>query len=880
MSEENRCPQCGIELPADAPRGLCPGCLLKQGLNTNTYTTEAAQSAAASYMPPTPDELAPYFPELEILELVGRGGMGVVYKARQKRLDRLVALKILSPRIGHDPAFAQRFAREARAMAILSHPHIVAVYDFGQTVAALAPSASRAGEGGPLFYFLMEFIDGVNLRRLLDAGKVVPQEALAIVPQICDALQFAHDHGIVHRDIKPENILLDKHGQVKIADFGLAKLIGQQAPDLTLTDVGQVMGTPHYMAPEQTERPQDVDHRADIYSLGVVFYQMLTGELPLGRFAPPSKKVQIDVRLDEVVLRALEKEPYLRYQQASQVKSDVVSIVTTPATDQPLTPVVNRDTIENARRQVQGPAIGLLVTGILNWVATPLIVLVLFRIVSERSGGMVPAIGLLPALVLNLVFSTLMILAALKMKRLQWRGLAIAASVAAIIVTPGNLIGLPIGIWALVVLSQREVRAAFGRSGQVTPGSVPRSLTRVERIPAATALALCLAAFPIALFLIPSVGGNWVAAIEVFCAGGPDSSAVGVPKAPEARAVTAAGKAEQPGNPIDEPTLLRELPAADAVPKVASVHCVAQMRTLPADNFSLVWPQGDLVPVEVWKQCGNKPKWRVEKPERVAVMDGASTAMLIHAKTAVRFPHASEGAFDTGFLLELAGGEYAITRVFRAAHDKGWNVKISETTAAGAKKILVSVETKVGLPDDDYMKNKFFETCDLRRTYRFDFQTRRLEAVDAYLHQPSGDLLILSVDRIDYDKPLAAAIFTLKLPANVQADIDPQPLPDNAKYERMLPKQAAQAFFEACAQGDWGEAQKFMSGPVDQDFKEYMGGLKVVRLGEPFQSAISLLNGDWFVPYEIQFKGGQIKKWNLALRRNPAARRYIFDGGI
>ena len=126
----------------------------------------------------------------------------------------------------------------------------------------------------------MEFVDGVNLRRLLDTGKLAPEEALAIVPQICEALQYAHDHGVVHRDIKPENILLDKEGQVKIADFGMAKLVGREAKDLTLTGAGQVMGTPQYMAPEQIEHPQEVDHRADIYSLGVVFYQMLTGELP------------------------------------------------------------------------------------------------------------------------------------------------------------------------------------------------------------------------------------------------------------------------------------------------------------------------------------------------------------------------------------------------------------------------------------------------------------------------------------------------------------------------------------------------------------------------------------------------------------------------
>ncbi len=297
MSQQDRCAQCGVELAADAPQGLCPACLLKRGLESQTGVSGPTGTVAFSddYPPPTPAELAPYFPELEILELVGRGGMGVVYKARQKRLERLVALKILSPKIGQEPAFAERFKAEARAMAMLNHPHIVTVHEFGET------------DG--LYYLLMEFVDGVNLRQLLDTGKLSPQEALAIVPQICDALQYAHDAGVVHRDIKPENILLDRRGRVKIADFGLAKLMGREAKDFTLTGAGQVMGTPQYMAPEQIEHPKEVDHRADIYSLGVVFYQMLTGELPIGRFAPPSQKVQIDVRLDEVVLRRWKRSP-------------------------------------------------------------------------------------------------------------------------------------------------------------------------------------------------------------------------------------------------------------------------------------------------------------------------------------------------------------------------------------------------------------------------------------------------------------------------------------------------------------------------------------------------------------------------------------------
>ena len=319
MSESRRCPQCGAELPANAPDAPCPACLIKLGLQSwaDRAGGGPAEDAAATegipgrFQPPDAEELAGHFPQLEILELLGVGGMGAVYKARQPGLDRIVALKILPPEVGRDPAFAERFAREARAMARLSHPNIVAIHDSGQA--------------SEFYYFVMEFVEGVNLRQTFDTGGLTPQEVLAVVPQICDALQYAHNEGIVHRDIKPENVLLDKRGRVKIADFGLAKLLGKAPAEFTLTGTGQVMGTLHYMAPEQMERPQQVDHRADIYSLGVVFYEMLTGELPIGRFAPPSKKVQVDVRLDEVVLRALEKDPDQRYQKVSEVKTDVES---------------------------------------------------------------------------------------------------------------------------------------------------------------------------------------------------------------------------------------------------------------------------------------------------------------------------------------------------------------------------------------------------------------------------------------------------------------------------------------------------------------------------------------------------------------------------
>jgi tRNA A-37 threonylcarbamoyl transferase component Bud32 len=308
------CPRCGAPLPAGAPEGLCPRCVLGVGLATHTEVPGdfGPQGTQVLQPPPDPAELTRHFPQLEILECLGRGGMGMVYKARQPKLNRLVALKILAPEKGADPKFAERFLREAQALARLSHPNIVTVHDFG--------------EADGLYYLLMEYVDGVTLRQLLQGHKIAPEQALDIVPKICEALQFAHEQGIVHRDIKPENVLLDKQGRVKIADFGIAKLVGAEAPRLALTEEQSVIGTPHYMAPEQMEKPQSVDHRADIYSLGVVFYEMLTGELPLGKFQPPSRKVQVDVRLDEVVLHTLEKEPERRYQHASEVKTDVEAI--------------------------------------------------------------------------------------------------------------------------------------------------------------------------------------------------------------------------------------------------------------------------------------------------------------------------------------------------------------------------------------------------------------------------------------------------------------------------------------------------------------------------------------------------------------------------
>lgn len=310
----SECPQCHQVLPADAPQGLCPRCVLKGAITP----AAPAEQPRPTEVVPSVERVARAFPQLEILDLLGAGGMGVVYLARQPKLERKVALKLLPEHLARDPQFAERFHREARLLARLNHPGIVTVYDFG--------------ESGGFFFLLMEYVDGVNLRDAMGAGRFSAAEALRVVPPLCEALQYAHDEGILHRDIKPANILLDGRGRVKIADFGIAKLLGEQASVVGLTATGSVVGTAAYMAPEQMERPGEVDHRADIYSLGVVLYEMLTGELPLGRFAPPSERSPVNRGVDEVVMRSLAKDREQRFQQVSEVGTRVEHLRATPLT--------------------------------------------------------------------------------------------------------------------------------------------------------------------------------------------------------------------------------------------------------------------------------------------------------------------------------------------------------------------------------------------------------------------------------------------------------------------------------------------------------------------------------------------------------------------
>lgn len=311
------CPTCGKHLPANAPSGICPTCLFQAGMNFHEDPT-VTPASNHSFVPPKVSDLSAHFSQLEIQQLIGCGGMGAVYKARQTKLNRTVALKVLRPETGNDAAFAQRFNREAQTLARLSHPNIVGIHDFGEVA-----TTDENGQSKTLYYFVMEYVDGSDLRQLMD-NRMSVSDAMNVISQVCDALQFAHEEGIVHRDIKPENILIDSRGQVKIADFGLAKLASKTDQHFTLTGTHQVMGTPRYMAPEQMEGSRTVDHRADVYSLGVVFYEMLTGEVPMGQFEPPSKKTQdVSSKLDNVVLQSMAREPERRFQSANDMRNEM-----------------------------------------------------------------------------------------------------------------------------------------------------------------------------------------------------------------------------------------------------------------------------------------------------------------------------------------------------------------------------------------------------------------------------------------------------------------------------------------------------------------------------------------------------------------------------
>lgn len=330
--QHRRCSRCGYPLGADSiTMGLCPRCLLTRVLDVRHNMHMQLDRIQPWPDAPTPGALQAAMPGLEVLELMAHGGMGLVYRARQKDLQREVALKILPIDAVQDATVPARFQTEARILAELDHPHIVMAIEAGQTRDWL--------------YLVMELVSGPTLRAVLKhQQKLAPRHALTIAAQISSALSYAHARQIIHRDIKPDNILLDpgnrpadadldaffaKGGRVRVADFGIAKSLHHAAQDMTLTGPDQLFGTADYIAPECRQAGHAPGPASDVYALGVVLYEMLSGHVPAGHFPPPSRVAPVSRKVDAIVLRCLAADPSQRYASANELRHQIIRVLTT-----------------------------------------------------------------------------------------------------------------------------------------------------------------------------------------------------------------------------------------------------------------------------------------------------------------------------------------------------------------------------------------------------------------------------------------------------------------------------------------------------------------------------------------------------------------------
>jgi outer membrane lipoprotein-sorting protein len=312
---------------------------------------------------------------------------------------------------------------------------------------------------------------------------------------------------------------------------------------------------------------------------------------------------------------------------------------------------------------------------------------------------------------------------------------------------------------------------------------------------------------------------------------------------------------------------------AQAAADLKSVYIKCRMRTQPADNFSGIDLQSPFVDVELWEQY-SPLKWKIAKPGRVAAMDGHQTVMLIHNRLGMKVDVAAPEAFDTGWLHRLAAVNEMLSSELEAVKSAGYEVKVIHEDEA-AHQVTVEVDPKETV--GDYLKNKFLDTASTRRVYSFDPQTGRLEGAKFYCRTDDKEVLVLEIVKIEYNPVFNDSVFQLDIPKNVVWWHEPEVLPDNEKYAKMTPEEAARAFFEACANKDWEEVQKIWGFPLTDDLKKYLGGLELIKLGKPFQAKPSQ---SWFVPYEIRLGDGQVRKWNLALRKDNPAHRWQFDGGL
>ncbi len=320
--------------------------------------------------------------------------------------------------------------------------------------------------------------------------------------------------------------------------------------------------------------------------------------------------------------------------------------------------------------------------------------------------------------------------------------------------------------------------------------------------------------------------------------------------------------------------------AIKAVSDLQSVHMKARMRTLPRDNFSNIGLNYEFVPIEMWKQTepNGLMQWRVEKPGRVLVVDGKKTIMFIRPDYAVlkdmAYPIGSFDSWPARFLnvRQLLDGE------LEYAKNCGREILISHKKIDGRDKIILEADIPANVPENDYLRNKFIMDSAHLKIYKFDAATKLLEGLQVYVHSDGNDVLIFEITDIEYNKKIDNSFFALNLPESTVISQEPKILPDNEKYQKMSPKEAATAFFLACAKEDWNECLKFKAqSNIGERTKQYLGGLEVIKIGEPFQSKGY---GGWFVPYEIRLKGGFVKKHNLALRNDNHAKRWTVDGGL
>ena len=260
------------------------------------------------------------FGEYLLTGKIGKGGVAEIYKGRQESLDRDVAIKILSPKLTSDPDIVKRFERESLVIAKLNHPNIVHVID--------------KGDVGGRCYFVMEYIDGASMREVINSENIPLKRKLEMIVEVCKALDYAHKNGVIHRDIKPANILIDRQGNARVADFGIAQIVGAPEGEMTALDI--VMGTLSYMSPEQKVSSTNVDQTTDIYAMGIILYEILVRKKPFGHFKTPSEiDPRIDPKFDEIVLKCMAQESKDRYQTAVQLKDAILETMQGDLSDVP-----------------------------------------------------------------------------------------------------------------------------------------------------------------------------------------------------------------------------------------------------------------------------------------------------------------------------------------------------------------------------------------------------------------------------------------------------------------------------------------------------------------------------------------------------------------